>query len=117
ARNLLQGILQPVYRVPRQCAISEEIPLHIEAVDVHTTEEKRLVELIVKLQGSEQHLVGVLNGKPSKWFHKLTSSQVPVYLDSEEQEDILLLREVLHRIPTQLSFQMKCSSSVVFFFQ
>lgn len=106
ARSLVQGTLQPVYRVPRQSAVSEKVPVHIESVDHRTTEEKRLVDFIVKLQGSEEHLVGVLNGKPSKWLHKVTSSRVPVYLDSEEQQDILFsyLRGVLGRTPTQLSF-------------
>ncbi|XP_051970533.1 PWWP domain-containing DNA repair factor 3A-like [Xyrauchen texanus] len=105
ARSLVQGTLQPVYIVPRQKAISEKVPAHIEAVNVRTAEEKKLVDFIVKLQGSEEHLVGVLNGKPSKWLHKVTSSRVPVYLDNEEQQDILFsyLRGLLDRIPTQLS--------------
>ncbi|XP_077067625.1 PWWP domain-containing DNA repair factor 3A-like isoform X2 [Siphateles boraxobius] len=105
ARSFVQGTLQPVYRVPRQKAISEKVPAHIEAVNARTAEEKRLVDFIVTLQGSEEHLVGVLNGKPSKWLHKVTSSRVPVYLDSEEQQDILFsyLRGLLDRIPTQLS--------------
>ncbi|CAM4635004.1 unnamed protein product [Leuciscus chuanchicus] len=93
ARSLVQGTLQPVYRVPRQSAISEKVPAHIEAVENRTAEEKRLVDFIVKLQGSEEHLV-------------VTSSRVPVYLDSKEQQDILFsyLRGVLDRTPTQLSF-------------
>lgn len=60
ARSLVQGTLQPVYRVPRQSAVSEKVPVHIESVDDRTTEEKRLVDFIVKLQGSEEHLVVLL---------------------------------------------------------
>ncbi|XP_073672325.1 PWWP domain-containing DNA repair factor 3A-like [Paramisgurnus dabryanus] len=106
ARSLVQGTLQPVYRVPRSKAVSKNVPVHIKAVSDRTTEEKRLVDFIVKLQGSEEHLLGVLNGKPSKWLHNVTSSRVPVYLDSEEQQDILFsyLRGVLDGTPTQLSF-------------
>ncbi|XP_067285444.1 PWWP domain-containing DNA repair factor 3B [Pseudorasbora parva] len=106
ARSLLQGTLPPVYRVPRQSAISVKVPAHIKAADDRTAEETRLVDFIVKSQGSEEHLVGVLNGKPSKWLRKVTSSRVPVYLESEDQQDILCsyLRGVLDRTPTQLRF-------------
>jgi len=61
ARSLLQGTLQPVYRVPRQKTISEKVPAHIEAVNVRTAEERKLVDFIVKLQGSEEHLVVLFN--------------------------------------------------------
>ncbi|CAM4454674.1 unnamed protein product [Leuciscus chuanchicus] len=57
ARSSVQGTLQSVYREPRQSAISEKVPAHIEAVDDRTAEEKKLVDFIVKLQGSEEHLV------------------------------------------------------------
>ncbi|KAJ8001120.1 hypothetical protein DPEC_G00187920 [Dallia pectoralis] len=51
----------------------------------------------------------VTNRTPSKWLKKVTSSRVPVYLDSEELQDILssYLRGVLDRTPTQLSFTDK----------
>ncbi|XP_051534434.1 PWWP domain-containing DNA repair factor 3B-like [Myxocyprinus asiaticus] len=101
ARSLLQGTLQPVFRVPRQSAITEEVPVHMQAV----IEEKKLVDFIVQSQGAEQHLVGVRNGKPSKWFPQKSSSRVPVYLDSEEQDTLFAyLKAVLHRTPTQLNF-------------
>ncbi|XP_026058982.1 uncharacterized protein LOC113043684 [Carassius auratus] len=57
ARSLVQGALQPVSRVPRLSAVSEKVPVHIESVDHRTTEEKRLVDFIGELQGSEEHLV------------------------------------------------------------
>lgn len=57
ARSLVQGSLQPVYRVPRQKAVSEKVPAHIEAVNDRTAEEKKIVDFIVKSQGSEEHLV------------------------------------------------------------
>ncbi|XP_077092035.1 uncharacterized protein LOC143744406 [Siphateles boraxobius] len=46
ARSLLQGTLQPVFRVPRKRAITEEIPAHMQAVFDRTAEEKRLVDFI-----------------------------------------------------------------------
>ncbi len=57
ARSLLQGTLQPIFRVPRKRAITEEIPAHMQAVFDRTAEEKRLVDFIVQSPGAEQHLV------------------------------------------------------------
>nr|XP_055075291.1 PWWP domain-containing DNA repair factor 3B-like isoform X2 [Misgurnus anguillicaudatus] len=101
ARSLLQGTLQPIYRMPRKRAITEEIP-----VFDRTAEEKRLVDYIVQSPGDEQHLVDVLNGKTSKWYPPKSFRQVPVYLDSEEQQDNLcaFLKCVLYKTHTKLSF-------------
>ncbi|XP_062323975.1 PWWP domain-containing DNA repair factor 3B-like isoform X2 [Osmerus eperlanus] len=78
----------------------------MQAVTDRTAEENRLVDFIVQSKGAEQHLVGVLNGKPSSWFPLKTSSQVPVYLDSEELQDTLItyLKAVLNQTPTKLKF-------------
>ncbi len=51
ARSLLQGTLQPIFRVPRKRAITEEIPAHMQAVFDRTAEEK------IQSPGAEQHLV------------------------------------------------------------
>ncbi|XP_073714361.1 PWWP domain-containing DNA repair factor 3B [Misgurnus anguillicaudatus] len=106
ARSLLQGTLQPIYRMPRKRAITEEIPVHMQAVFDRTAEEKRLVDYIVQSPGAEQHLVDVLNGKTSKWYPPKSFRQVPVYLDSEEPQDNLcaFLKCVLYKTPTKLSF-------------
>ncbi|KAL0970011.1 hypothetical protein UPYG_G00235900 [Umbra pygmaea] len=56
-RRLLQGQLDPVYRVPRRRGITEYCPLHMQAVTDRTAEEKRLVDFIVQSKGAEQHLV------------------------------------------------------------
>lgn len=87
ARSLLQGTFQPIFREPRKRAITEEIPAHMQAVFDRTAEEKRLVDFIVQSPGAEQHLVDVLKGKTSKWYPPKSSRQVPVYPDSEEQQD------------------------------
>ncbi|KAL0970147.1 hypothetical protein UPYG_G00237790 [Umbra pygmaea] len=73
-RRLLQGQLDPVYRVPRRRGITEYRPLHMQAVTDRTAEEKRLVDFIVQSKGAEQHLVGVLSGKHSYWFPLKSSS-------------------------------------------
>ncbi|KAG9269357.1 PWWP domain-containing protein MUM1L1-like isoform X1 [Astyanax mexicanus] len=106
ARKLLKGIILPVYRVAKKRAITEEVPVHVQAVADRDEEEKRLVDFIVRSHGAEQHLLGVLNGKPSKWFPQRPSSKVPVYLDSEEQQNTLFahLKSVLQRMSIQLSF-------------
>ncbi|KAL0963266.1 hypothetical protein UPYG_G00351900 [Umbra pygmaea] len=57
ARRLLQGQLDPVYRVPRRRGLTEYRPLHMQAVTDRTAEEKRLVDFIVQSKGAEQHLV------------------------------------------------------------
>ena len=57
ARSLLQGTLQPVFRVPRKTATTEEVPVHMQAVIDRTAEEKRIVDFMVQSQGAEQHLV------------------------------------------------------------
>ncbi len=57
ARSLIQGTLQPIFRVPSKRAIPEEIPAHMQAVFDRTAEEKRLVDFIVQSPGAEQHLV------------------------------------------------------------
>ncbi|KTF96540.1 hypothetical protein cypCar_00024841, partial [Cyprinus carpio] len=51
---------QPIFRVPRKCAITEKIPAHMQAVFDRTAEEKRLVDFIVHSPGAEQHLVNMM---------------------------------------------------------
>ncbi len=52
------------------------------------------------------YLQGVLNGKLSKWFPQKPSYKVPVYLDSEQQQDALFayLKGILEKTPKILSF-------------
>ncbi|KAL0967033.1 hypothetical protein UPYG_G00303710 [Umbra pygmaea] len=76
-RRLLQGQLDPVYRVRGRRGITEYRPLHMQAVTDRTAEEKRLVDFIVQSKGAEQHLVDTLMG---------------------------YMKAVLNRTPTNLSF-------------
>ncbi|XP_054865553.1 PWWP domain-containing DNA repair factor 3B-like [Amphiprion ocellaris] len=106
ARILLQGTLKPVYTVPRRGAVTDEVPLHMQAVTERTAKETRLVDFIIQSKGAEQHLVDVLSGKRSTWIHQKSCCQMPVYLDSEEQQDKLFafLKTTAQRTTTPLSF-------------
>ncbi|XP_063760746.1 uncharacterized protein LOC134878570 [Eleginops maclovinus] len=86
AISLIKGDLPPVFRVPRQSGLTTQVPPHIQAVSGRTEAEKALVDFIVHSQGAEQHLMSILGGKPSKWA---VMKQVPVYLDSEEEQKTL----------------------------
>ncbi|XP_039631268.1 PWWP domain-containing DNA repair factor 3A-like isoform X1 [Polypterus senegalus] len=65
----------------------------MQAVSDRVTDEKKLVDFIVEAQGSQQHLSRILRGnEPSKWldrFQEKSSFRVPVYLESDEQQDAL----------------------------
>uniref|UniRef100_A0A8C4XH71 PWWP domain-containing protein n=1 Tax=Erpetoichthys calabaricus TaxID=27687 RepID=A0A8C4XH71_ERPCA len=66
----------------------------MQAVSDRVADEKMLVDFIVEAQGSQQHLSRILRGnEPSKWLdrfqEKSSSFRVPVYLESEEQQDAL----------------------------
>ncbi|KAL0984599.1 hypothetical protein UPYG_G00143780 [Umbra pygmaea] len=78
-RRLLQGQLDPVYRVPRRRGITEYRPLHMQAVTDRTAEEKRLVDF------SPRELSSI-------WC--------------DELQDTLMgyMKAVLKRTPTNLSF-------------
>ncbi|KAJ8358658.1 hypothetical protein SKAU_G00151830 [Synaphobranchus kaupii] len=104
ASSLLEGTLQPLFRVSR--AISEEVSPHMQAVANRTAEQKKLVDFVVEAQGAQQHLLRILSGsEPSKWLGRYkgkSSFHVPVYLDSEEQQDTLFfyLKGVLQKSAT-----------------
>ncbi|KAL1021289.1 hypothetical protein UPYG_G00011270 [Umbra pygmaea] len=63
--------------------------------------------------------MGVLSGKPSSWFPLKSSSQVPVYLDSDELQDTLVsyLKALLNRTTTKLRFTEEVQFILVFYFQ
>ncbi|KAJ8381226.1 hypothetical protein SKAU_G00020040 [Synaphobranchus kaupii] len=85
ASCLLQGILQPVYRVGKQTTI--QLPAHIQATVERTATEQALVDLIVKERGAEERWY-----EPSKWlkgFQSKLPTKVPVYLDNDAQQDRL----------------------------
>ncbi|KAL7402326.1 hypothetical protein ABVT39_013218 [Epinephelus coioides] len=107
AKSLLEGALEPVFRVPRWRTITDEVPLHLQAVTDCTEGEKTLVDFIINSQGAEQHLVSVLNGKPSKWLLEKPSSQVPIYIESEEEQKTLFvhLKALLARTSTQVEYK------------
>lgn len=77
AKSLLEGTLGPVFRVPRQRAVTEKVPLHIQAVTDRTKGEKTLVDFIVHSQGAEQHVVVLCNYLLFSHLH------VPITTDSE----------------------------------
>ncbi|XP_058647884.1 PWWP domain-containing DNA repair factor 4-like [Onychostoma macrolepis] len=104
AKCLLEAKTQPLYRLKRSRSTTQDVPQHVQAVQDRTRTEEALVDCIVTSKGTEQHLVDVLNGKPSKWFP--LKPRVPVYMDSEQQCAILFehLKALLHNCKTQLNF-------------
>ncbi|XP_058628950.1 PWWP domain-containing DNA repair factor 3B-like isoform X3 [Onychostoma macrolepis] len=104
AKCLLVAKTQPLYRLKRSRSTTQDVPQHVQSVQDRTRTEEALVDCIVTSKGTEQHLVDVLNGKPSKWFP--LKPRVPVYMDSEQQCAILFehLKALLHNCKTQLNF-------------
>ncbi|XP_064191845.1 PWWP domain-containing DNA repair factor 3A-like isoform X2 [Anguilla rostrata] len=88
ASCLLQGILQPVYRVGKGTTM--EVPAHIAE---RTATEQALVDFIVKERGTEEQLLAIISDKePSKWlmsFQGKSPNKVPVYLDNDAQKNRL----------------------------
>ncbi|XP_049334195.1 uncharacterized protein LOC125801467 isoform X1 [Astyanax mexicanus] len=109
ASRLLQGTLRPLFRVSR--SITSDIPPHVQTMVNRTAQEKKLVDFAVQDHGVRQHLLGVLCGKePSKWLSRIqkgSSLRVPVYLDSEEEQDSLFfyLQDVLKSAPVEFHIE------------
>ncbi len=60
ARSLLQGTLQPIFRVPREARHHRgNYSPHSGCLWSHCKREKRLVDFIVQSSGAEQHLVAL----------------------------------------------------------
>lgn len=57
AKRLLQGILQPVFRVQKRKAVTQEVPMHVQVAVNRAAEEELLVDSILQSTGAEQHLV------------------------------------------------------------
>lgn len=54
---MLNGDLQPVYRVPRGSTLTTDMPQHMEKMLERTATDQQLVDIIVKAQGTEERLV------------------------------------------------------------